>query len=171
MAVRSKRREKIKYNHLFYEILIVLQMSALMYYCALAALWCSLGFAWTIIRIIKSTSLDESGQRRREGERLSVCVLIFCDSVCVRRGYLSIYLAEYTGTEMDTVTLGVCVYKVCVYVWLCALLNRPSTEAVVFLLTRKTKASATVLHRSGRRCHWWIWPRWGHSAAFSQTQI
>lgn len=70
-------------------------MSALMYYCTFTALRCSLGLAWTIIMLIKSTSLDESGQRQREAERACVCVFTICDSVCVH--LRSVFCSLYPG--------------------------------------------------------------------------
>lgn len=73
-------------------------MSDLMYYCTFAALRCSLGFAWTIITLIKSTSLEESGQRQRKGERgdMCLCVSIICVSVCV-----CILVGEYVSVCMQ----------------------------------------------------------------------
>lgn len=73
-----------------------------MYYCAFTALRCSLGFAWTIITLIKSTSLKKSGQSQR-GVGGCVCVSIICVSVCVCIlvvVYVSVYTQVTTGIEM-----------------------------------------------------------------------
>ncbi len=80
-------------------------MSDLMYYCTFAALRCSLGFAWTIITLIKSTSLEESGQRQRKGERgdVFVCIYYLCFSLCMHFSWsvcLSLHAGDYTGTEI-----------------------------------------------------------------------
>lgn len=78
VALRSKKRKekeqkrstlswhsglKGKRMRLNHEILIELQMLDLMYSCVFGVLRCSSGITWTIITLIKSTSLQESGQR------------------------------------------------------------------------------------------------------------
>lgn len=128
-------------------------MSDLMYYCASAALGCSLSFAWTIITLIKSTSLEESGQRQKEEEGEAgrevacVCVSIFCISVCVCIlvcVHVSVYMQVTTqnrnaSTGIFALDAFKCIESRCSCVAMCSAKQS-------FLMTRKTEASAAVHH-------------------------
>lgn len=155
------------------------------------------GYQKHFIRGIRSEA-ERRREGEREGGSLCLYIYYLCFSLCMhfcRCVCLSLHTGDSTGIEMGRNTiLCVCscssnpicsnslhlwalsnfrcasVVEVCVYLWLCALLNRPGTQAPAFYWPER-QASAAVLHRSSHCRHRWLWPRWGHGAFRARLKL